>query len=84
MVCCLRALTTQRTKRERVERKPSTPIGKPDKKLNTFISSIGRTKRTIFVKAVLTSTQAPYMFRLMLMLASLVSREQAPNCSKGG
>ena len=55
-----------------------------DKKLNTFITSIGRTKQTIFVKAVLTSTQAPYMFRLLLMLASLVSRDQVPNCSKGG
>ena len=85
-VCCLRAsLNYSEDERRKSWTKTFHSHRKSwqDKKLNTFITSIGRTKQTIFVKAVLTSTQAPYMFRLMLMLTSLVSREQAPNCSKG-
>ena len=61
-VCVLRvvyeqALTTQRVEGGKVERKPPSPIGKPDEVKHVPISSIGRTTLTIFIKAVLTINQ---------------------------
>ena len=54
------ALTTQRVEGGKVERKPPSPIGKPDEVEHVAISSIGPPKLTIFIKAVLTGTLAPY------------------------